>query len=195
MNEKWEAAISMVDEGCTNDEILNALKREYGSGISTRQLADWRATTMDRAAERVRSEKLSRKQEKVEFIKSKIREGLSPHQIQKACKATFGKSTGYDTINRYRAEMELEGEPTRAASADTDIVPVELPPEVREDETEETPEETSLTTTVPPPNGSLTDIKAVQSWMKKINAKSLTLNEAGDLSVIVEHNFNIGAAE
>ena len=183
--EKWEVAQRMVDNGKTNAVIVAALKTQFGSGISTTKLADWRETSMDRLALRQKEGRAQARAEKHEFVVDGLRQGHSFYSIQQGCRAAFGSSVGYSTITKIAAAMSGQS---------TDIVPVEIPAEVLEDPVVEE-EETALTMTAPPPNGSLTDIKSVQSWMKKINAKSLTLTEGGDLSVLVEHNFNLGDAE
>jgi hypothetical protein len=173
MTEKHLFARKMVDEGAKNREVIAAVKERFGSGVATSVLARWRATS----TERVRAQRRS-------FIEDGLEKGLSAHAIQKAYATAFGVGVGYNTIRKIEREMNagLTGEDS------TDIIPVEIPPEVHE----EPPAELIST---PPPNGSLNDLKAVHSWMKKINAKSLTLTENGDLSVLVEHNFHIGDPE
>lgn len=177
MNEKWTYAQGLVDNGHTNADILAAVRAKFGSGISTSKLTEWRATAMERLADSHKTRKRE-KEAKWAFVREcLVGTDMSVYAIQKACRDKFDSGVGFYKVQQMQEEMK---EVSRMENA---IMPVEIPPEVREED---------LDTTVPPPDGSLTGIKAVQSWMKKINAKSLTLNEGGDLSVIVEHNFNIG---
>jgi len=189
--EKWQFAPEMVDSGKTNEVIVAALKAKFGKGISTTKLAEWRATTMDRMATNEKSGRKKMRADKRKYIRKCLIAGLSSYATQQACAQEFGEGCGYDTIMAVQKEVAGDAE-AEAAKAEEAIVTVEIPDEVREDEPVES---TALAPTVPPPNGSLTDLKAVQAWMKKINAEELTLTDNGDLSMLVRHKFNLGEAE
>ena len=97
---------------------------------------------------------------------------------------------GNGTIRKLVAE--LNGDPENA------IIPIELPPEILEDEPPgELVEPEDAISVVPPhgPNGTLVNIKAIQQWMRDINAESLTLTTGGRLSVLARHDFEIGGLE
>jgi hypothetical protein len=187
--DKWEFAQKMVKDGATNALIMAAVQSKFGTGISTSKLADWRNPTRQ---VRPRKSAASKKQTRQEMREAKwgyIRECLikvpdeSFHSIQKKTKKKFGEGSGYETIRAIQEELKTE----------PDITPVEIPEEVRD--LGEPSTALAVPALSPPPNGSMSDLKAVQAWMKKIHAKELSLTAEGDLEVLVCHCFNLGNTE
>ncbi len=192
MQEKWDRAIQLIDEGRTNAEVLAALKTEFGSGVSTTKLAGWRAETPRRVAAEAVAAQAARREERVQKIRAKrllckemLTQGMSGYACQQACKKQFGSGVGFGVIQAMKAELAEEGGPTPEGA----IVPVDLPPEMIEPEAPSS----DLTLTRPPePNGN---IKAIQRWMGRINAEALHLTRDGRLSVLARHEFNLGGIE
>ena len=200
MNEKWTTAQRMVDQGASNEAILEHMHDNYGSGISLSKLAQWRATSEDRR-KRIGFE------QRRDLVREVLLAGKSGYAAQKECKRRFGSGIGHETVKAVKAEIaaqrangELpeafpEDEPeVEAAEARDDraIIPVDLPPEMMEAEDAPT---TDLVVTPPPePNGTLNNFKAIQQWMVKHNAESVNLTADGKLSVLARHEFDLGGS-
>jgi len=202
--DRLERAAQLADEGKSNTEINEMLKVEFGTGISTGKLAELRANAPEREKRRVRESLEAAREERYAFVKQMLREGNKAFLCQQVCKEKFGTGVSYDTIRALSAE--LEGNPEGA------IIPIELPPEILEDELcdfslddepeetpadepEETPaDEPEETLEVPPPRlkDTLVNIREIQQWMYDISIESLVLTQDGKLSVLARHEFNIG---
>ena len=216
MQEKWDRAKQLIDEGQMNREVLDTLKAEFGSGVSTAKLAEWRAEQPQRTAALTAALAAARREERAEKVRAKralckemLNAGASGYACVQACKEQYGSGVGYETLQELQAELAAEG----ASVPKGAIVPVDLPPEMivaEEHEPEQEPEQepepepelepeapaTDLVLTRPPePNGTLVNIKAIQRWMGAINAESLHLTRDGRLSVLARHEFNLGGIE
>jgi len=207
VQKKWDRAVQLIDEGRTNLEVLDTLKVEFGSGVSTAKLAQWRAEQPQRTAALTAALAAVRREERAEKVRAKralckemLSAGASGYACKQACKVQFGSSVGFEILQELQAELAAAG----AAAPEGAIVPVTLPPEMIEEEAEEEVEEeveaeapaSDLVLTRPPePNGTLVNIKAIQRWMGTVNAESLHLTRDGRLSVLARHEFNLGGIE
>lgn len=199
---KYERAAERADAGETNASIHATLSQEFGSGISSRVLAEIRSTKAERDKEKARQAREELRVAKRELVRELLAEGKSGYACQQACKAEFGSGVGHDVILSVQQEL--------AEVDKADIEPVELPPDlydasnVHEGDPEHNPddpddllEEANSLAVVPPhvPNGTLKNMKAIQAWMKSIDAEELTLTRDGRLSVLARHEFNLGGIE
>jgi len=202
MIEKWERAKALVKEGLSNTEIQATLKAEYGGGITSSKLAEWRRSDLDRITSAQRQALVA---EKRVLLREMLAEGKSGYACRQACRERFGSGVGYEMIQEIQAD--LKANPPGA------IQPVELPADIYdgnihdgdaklnhddpEDLLVEAPPETSEMAVVVPPkiNGTLTNIRAIQRWMGGIRAESLTLTRDGRLTMLVQHEFDLGGAE
>lgn len=208
MNEKWQRAIELVDEGRTNAEINATLREEYGSGVATRKFGEWRQGTKARklAAEREaeREAKAARGEARRELAAKKralVREVMSAggtgYAANKACKEQLGGSVGNEVLLAVKAELEAEGQNLDPEDA---IEAVALPPEMLHEDPEDLLEPVEggndLVVHAPHgPNGTLKNMKALQAWMQDIDAVELHLTREGKLSVLARHEFDIGGIE
>lgn len=206
-DKKWARAKQLIDENHTNSQLHNILVEEFGSGVGTSSVAEWRKEAPDRVKAAIALARTELAANKRALITNMLVTGHSSYACQLACKKQFGTSVGYDLIKKIQHEM---------ASAPPAIVPVDLPPEMLDDtpavpedpyvsmmesllddtpakEAKAEPVEDDLQI-VPPhgPNGALTNIRVIQRWMAGINAESLTLTQDGKLSVLARHEFDIG---
>jgi len=195
MNEKWTVAQRMVDEGSSNADIQDEMQARYGSGISTSKLADWRSTSESRVLKRRQAERRDLLGQKKALIREYLLAGESGYAAQQECKRRFGGGVGYERIKQIRAELEREEQaaPATAAPEPQAIVPVELPPEVMETVEDDPPDPTDLVIQAHPrPNGTADNFKAIQRWMAKHKAESVTFTAEGKLSVLSRHEFDLG---
>jgi hypothetical protein len=202
MIEKWERAKALVKEGLSNTEIQATLKAEYGGGVTSAKLAEWRQSDLNRITSAQRQALVA---EKRVLLREMLAEGKSGYACQQACRERFGSGVGYEMIQEIQAD--LKANPPGA------IQPVELPTDIYdgnihdgeaelnhddpEDLLVEAPPETSEMAVVVPPkiNGTLTHLQAIQRWMGEIRAESMTLTRDGRLTMLVQHEFHLGGAE
>jgi hypothetical protein len=201
--EKYDRGMQIIDEGGSNADVVAALKAEYGSGVGSSIMAKWRATSSDRIAEGIRAKRKATiaavRTAKRALVKEMLSDGHSGYAAQQACLTRFQSGVGNETIVAMREELAAEQAEAPVAAPETPveasqaIVPVELPPEMLEPE----PEPSTALEVVEPhgPNGTLTSLKAVQSWMTDINAEHLSLSSDGKLSVLVRHEYDLGVPE
>lgn len=188
---KYDEAMLLVDLGRSNTEIIETLTEKYGSGVSTNKLADWRRTSPERML--TRKERIAR-----EVFES----GGSNYEAQKRIKEELEANANYDWLNRVRDRMEGIGL----------VEEVKLPPEMLTDEAKTPnepalqlenhalePEEVptvepaiSLEVAPPPQDKAVSALRDLRQWLRDINAKSFSMTPDGEVSVTVEHTFNIG---
>lgn len=188
--DKYDEAILLVDLGRTNAEISETLTVKYGSGVSTNKLAEWRKTSKERML--LRKERIA-----LEVFEA----GGTNFAAQKRIKEELEANANYDWLNRVRDRMNGVGL----------VEEVTLPPEMLTDEAETQgeplgeespslePEEVpapepaiSLEVAPPPQDKAVTTLRDLRQWLRDINAQSFSMSPDGEVSVTVEHSFNIG---
>lgn len=125
------------------------------------------------------------REEKLTLARQMLRDGASSYAVNKECKRLYRSGLGYSDILEIQADLDRQA--ARRAAA---VTPIELPAEVME--AEEVHEDTSLTVPSPVPNGTTVHLKAIQSWMGKIQAEQIILTKDGKLSVLAWHQFDLG---
>jgi hypothetical protein len=169
---------------------------------------DKRDRMAEREAKRAAAEGL--RAAKRALVRSMLAKGASGYACQLQCKARFGSGVGHVVIVAVQQELAAE----RGTGLPGAIEQVTLPADVYESpeemlvdspgEEEAVPDDAkvadgpspSLSLTSPHgPNGTLSNMKAIQAWMKSIDAVELHLTLGGKLSVLARHEFNLGGIE
>lgn len=124
------------------------------------------------------------REDKLNLARRMLRDRASAYAINKECKRLYKSGLGYNDILALQAEMEHQRDL---------ITPIAVPAEVLEAETpEEDLSATGLTVPSPVPNGTTVHLKAIQTWMAKVQAEQITLTRDGKLSVLAWHQFDLG---
>ena len=189
--DKYEYARDMVDRGASNSLIIQSCQENYGEGISTSKLAEWRQTRDDRVKAKKLAAHQAKMDQKREIIRETLLSGGTGYAAQKKVRAVMGEGCGYEVIQQVAAELEGAGE-----APEQDVVtPLAIPDEVRADEDDEASEGEQLVHVEPLPslNGTTSSINKVRQWMHSINAEHLHLSADGKLEVTVRHTFDLGA--
>ncbi len=180
MSEKNDFALDLLRQGKTNISILDAVKTEFGKGISTSLLAKMRQGLRAETAVVVPRSEVYDYARKLLLV-----EGMTRHAVQQACRAKLGRAPSYRTMTRWLEEH-------KAVPNDNPITEIALPTEVVEEEPSFLPAPVDPVVPSVEPNGSLESFKTAQAWMHRVGAQSLTLTAEGKLSVLVLHELDIG---
>ena len=165
---KFDKAVELVAKGATSaTEIQTALRKEFESVLPPILLSGIMAgcTTRDEID--------AYRAQRDEFIRARVRDGLTDYQVCQASKAKFGGyCPNFVKIRRIRDEEKSGGSKTVKEALSVLAVPQPM----------------AVTN---PANGATEHIAGLLKWMHANGGESFTITADGKVHMVVRHEFEV----